>query len=312
MTSRSIDYSPRPTAADRREAVCRGGVLAEREPRRRVGGGSARRRRASLHGVLGRMPYRGTLGDVDALARASRPAACARVASSEATSSRSRCRTASKPASPSTARRCSAWSSCRSCTSTDRRRSTTSSASPARRRSSPPTASATATSSPTSPRCAPTPELERVAVVGDRTERPRRRHDRVRRPRARRCRLTPTSPDPDAPAVVGYTSGTTSDPKGVDPHAPHAQRRDRSDAAHEAIASAGDAHGCARRARDRHAGGAARPDPARPPVIHLIDVWDPDMVLDAMLDDGPVRRAAAPPTSSRPCSTPDCTELHHR
>ena len=50
---------------------------------------------------------------------------------------------------------------------------------------------------------------------------------RVRRPRSRDGSIdAPVAVDPTAPALVAYTIGTTSDPKGVVHVAPHDQRRD--------------------------------------------------------------------------------------
>ena len=84
----------------------------------------------------------------------------------------------------------------------------------------------TRTSSPTSTRMRDTlPDLEWVAVVGD--DGRRRRRPRVRpisSPTSRSTRSPPV--DPRAPALVAYTSGTTTDPEGRRALAPHDRRRD--------------------------------------------------------------------------------------
>jgi acyl-CoA synthetase len=103
----------------------------------------------------------------------------------------------------------------------------------------------------------------------------------------------PARVDPSAPALVAYTSGTTADPKGV----VHA---------HRTIGF------------EIRQLGAMQPPPGGPPMlvgapvghgigmlsallipvyrrdpIHLIDVWDPAEVLDAMLEDGVYSGAGA-------------------
>jgi acyl-CoA synthetase len=92
--------------------------------------------------------------------------------------------------------------------------------------------------------------------------------------------------DPDAPALVAYTSGTTSDPKGV----VHSHRTINAEI-HQLSAMMDDRGGPAMitGAPVGHGIGmlAALLIPVyRRAEIHLIDVWDPGRVLQAMLDDG--------------------------
>ena len=92
--------------------------------------------------------------------------------------------------------------------------------------------------------------------------------------------------DPRTPALVAYTSGTTSDPKGV----VHSHRTINAEI-HQLAAMQSDRGGPAMitGAPVGHGIGmlAALLIPVyRRSEIHLIDVWDPGRVLQAMLDDG--------------------------
>ena len=92
--------------------------------------------------------------------------------------------------------------------------------------------------------------------------------------------------DPRAPALVAYTSGTTSDPKGV----VHSHRTINAEI-HQLSAMQSDRGGPAMiiGAPVGHGIGmlAALLIPVyRRSEIHLIDVWDPGRVLQAMLDEG--------------------------
>jgi acyl-CoA synthetase len=92
--------------------------------------------------------------------------------------------------------------------------------------------------------------------------------------------------DPRAPALVAYTSGTTSDPKGV----VHSHRTINAEI-HQLAAMQNDRGGPAMvtGAPVGHGIGmlAALLIPVyRRSEIHLIDVWDPGRVLQVMLDDG--------------------------
>ncbi len=92
--------------------------------------------------------------------------------------------------------------------------------------------------------------------------------------------------DPRTPALVAYTSGTTSDPKGVvhshrsinaEIHQLSAMQNDRGGPA--MITGAPVGHGIGMLA-------ALLIPVYRRSEIHLIDVWDPGRVLAAMLEDG--------------------------
>jgi acyl-CoA synthetase (AMP-forming)/AMP-acid ligase II len=131
------------------------------------------------------------------------------------------------------------------------------------------------------------PDLEWVAVVGDRTEASLAAGD------VAFTDLVSSEPlaeipavDPSAPALVAYTSGTTSDPKGV----VHSHRTITGEiqqlAAMQAnrggpamITGAPVGHGIGMLA-------ALLVPVYNRTEIHLIDVWEPGRVLAAMLDDG--------------------------
>ncbi|MDQ1436301.1 MAG: acyl-CoA synthetase [Actinomycetota bacterium] len=131
------------------------------------------------------------------------------------------------------------------------------------------------------------PELEWVAIVGDHTGPAADPRD------LGFSGLVADDPidevpvvDPRAPALVAYTSGTTSDPKGVvhshrsinaEIHQLSAMQNDRGGPA--MITGAPVGHGIGMLA-------ALLIPVFRRSEIHLIDVWDPGRVLQAMLDDG--------------------------
>jgi acyl-CoA synthetase (AMP-forming)/AMP-acid ligase II len=131
------------------------------------------------------------------------------------------------------------------------------------------------------------PDLEWVAIVGDASA---GEADRGDFPFAELAAPAPidelTAVDPGAPALVAYTSGTTSDPKGV----VHSHRTINAEI-HQLAAMQDNRGGPAMLigAPVGHGIGmlAALLIPVyRRSEIHLIDVWDPGRVLQAMLEDG--------------------------
>src|SRR5262245_53383672 len=126
------------------------------------------------------------------------------------------------------------------------------------------------------------PDLELVAVVGDDTD----GHLPFAALIADDGVDGPAHVDPRTPALVAYTSGTTSNPKGVvhshrtinaEIHQLGAMQADRPSP--PSITGAPVGHGIGMLA------ALLIPVWKRAP-IHLIDVWDPGRVLQAMLDDG--------------------------
>src|SRR5262249_20955112 len=94
---------------------------------------------------------------------------------------------------------------------------------------------------------------------------------------------TPATVDPDAPALIAYTSGTTSDPKGV----VHSHRRTGAEirqlgamqaAGPPILMGAPVGHGIGML-------GALLLPVWRKQSIFLIDQWDPQRVLAGMLED---------------------------
>ena len=93
----------------------------------------------------------------------------------------------------------------------------------------------------------------------------------------------PLPVDPDTPAVVGYTSGTTADPKGV----VHSHRTLTAEVRQLLGIQAPGDRAMLVGAPVAHAigmlAGLLGP-PYRSQPVHLIDVWDPGAVLDAMIE----------------------------
>ena len=123
----------------------------------------------------------------------------------------------------------------------------------------------------------------------------------------------PSWGDPTAPVVIAYTSGTTSDPKGVI----HSDVTLMAEMGHQTTM-----RGAGGRV-DRpslvgaplgHAGGMysslLTPLPAGLP-IHLIDKWDPGAVLQAMLEDGLSSGGGVTFFLTSLLDHPDCTPAHH-
>jgi acyl-CoA synthetase (AMP-forming)/AMP-acid ligase II len=125
------------------------------------------------------------------------------------------------------------------------------------------------------------PDLEWVAVVGEHDERDLAFADLV----ADEPLREPAAVDPRTPALVAYTSGTTSDPKGV----VHSHRTINAEI-HQLAGMQDNRGGPAMitGAPVGHGIGmlAALLIPVfRRSTVHLIDVWDPGRVLQAMLED---------------------------
>ena len=121
----------------------------------------------------------------------------------------------------------------------------------------------------------------------------------------------PLHTDPDAPALVAYTSGTTSDPKGV----VHAHRSIVFEIKQLGAVQPMEAPPTLTGAPVGHGIGllSALLLPVRNGApIHLIDVWDPATVLDAMLEDQLMAGAGAPYFLLSLLDHPNCTDEHRR
>jgi acyl-CoA synthetase len=126
--------------------------------------------------------------------------------------------------------------------------------------------------------------------------------DRIDRPR---------TPDPDAPAVVGYTSGTTSNAKGV----VHTHRTlvgemhqvvemNATPSPHPMLVGAPVGHAIGMQA------GLLTPL-VRGQSVHLTDVWDPPTVLAAMLEAGLTAGSGSTYFLQSLLDDPTCTPRHH-
>jgi acyl-CoA synthetase (AMP-forming)/AMP-acid ligase II len=151
------------------------------------------------------------------------------------------------------------------------------------------------------------PALELVAVVGDDVPGDTTAFGallsgaRIDRPR---------TPDPDAPSVVGYTSGTTANPKGV----VHTHRtlvgemhqvvEMNATAARPMMVGAPVGHAIGMQA------GLLTPL-IRGQSVHLTDVWDPPTVLQAMLDAELTAGSGSTYFLQSLLDDPSCTPRHH-
>lgn len=121
----------------------------------------------------------------------------------------------------------------------------------------------------------------------------------------------PAAVDPDSPALVAYTSGTTSDPKGVI----HSHRSIGAEIRQlSAVQAAGGPPGLSGAPVGHGIGmlGALLLPVHRGVPIHLIDVWDPGRVLAAMAAENLASGAGATFFLTSLLDHPDCTPEHHR
>jgi acyl-CoA synthetase len=123
--------------------------------------------------------------------------------------------------------------------------------------------------------------------------------------------VVPAAPDPDSPAVIGYTSGTTAEPKGVI----HTHRTLNGEILHMLGKNKLGARPNLVGAPVGHAigmqGGLLAPI-LRGLPIHLIDVWDPGMVLDALIEANLTAGSGSTYFLTSLLDHPKCTEVHHR
>jgi len=149
-------------------------------------------------------------------------------------------------------------------------------------------------------------DLELVAMVGDAPAGTVPFADLV----AEGERVVPATPDPDAPVVVGYTSGTTSDPKGVI----HTHRSLCAELRHMLHLNASGDRPMLVGAPLGHAigmqGGLLGPIVRNLP-IHVLDVWDPGMALAAILEVDASAGSGSTYFLTSLLDHPDCTPEHH-
>lgn len=120
--------------------------------------------------------------------------------------------------------------------------------------------------------------------------------------------------DPGEPSLVAYTSGTTADPKGVI----HSDRSVLSEVAHMNGMRAGGIQAGRRPnlvgAPLGHAAGMygtlLTPLDTGTPV-HVVDRWDPELVLAAMAEDGLSAGSGVTYFLTSLLDHPDCTPAHH-
>jgi acyl-CoA synthetase (AMP-forming)/AMP-acid ligase II len=120
-----------------------------------------------------------------------------------------------------------------------------------------------------------------------------------------------TTVDPGQPAVIGYTSGTTSDPKGVI----HSHRSALAEVRQLADNGPTGLPPALLAAPIGHAigmlGGLLVPVTKGNP-IHLLDHWDPGEVLGLMSDEGLTVSGGVPYFILSLLDHPDCTPEHHQ
>jgi acyl-CoA synthetase (AMP-forming)/AMP-acid ligase II len=123
--------------------------------------------------------------------------------------------------------------------------------------------------------------------------------------------FVPVFPDPDTPAVVGYTSGTTAEPKGVI----HTHRTLNGEMIHMSRMGALGTRPTLVGAPVGHAigmqGGLLSPVLRGQPVF-LIDQWDPGTVLDVLIEHDCSSGSGSTFFLTSLLDHPKCTEAHHR
>jgi acyl-CoA synthetase len=122
--------------------------------------------------------------------------------------------------------------------------------------------------------------------------------------------VEPARPEPDSPAVIGFTSGTTADPKGVI----HTHRTMGGELYHMTSMSALPARAVLVGAPVGHAigmqGGLLSPLLRNLPV-HLQDVWNPGLALAAMDEATLTAGSGSTYFLTSLLDHPDCTPHHH-
>ena len=152
------------------------------------------------------------------------------------------------------------------------------------------------------------PPLEHVVAIGDAPRRPR---DRLRPVITAAMLDEPASVDPMQPAVIGWTSGTTGDPKGVmlSHRALCAETR-----AHMSPMMASRSRPLASTSPIAHVTGmlvSVLVPPLLGQEIHLLDYWDAGEVLELMTTELLSAGTGAPLFLASLLDHPACTARHH-